>query len=58
MTIDTQDVRARSSSPDPGGVPLPTGELNRIAAVLNRANGTTSEATGKPSLPAPDTLAL
>ena len=60
MTIDARDVRALSSSPDPGGVPLPPTELDRIAAVLNRANSTHTpafEATVNPSPTAPDTRA-
>ena len=60
MSINAQDVRALSSSPDPGGVPLPTTELDRIANVLNRANSThtpAAEPTDKTSPSAPDTRA-
>ena len=59
MTITSRDVRALSSSPDPGGVPLPATEIDRIAAVLNRT--TTHTPAGAPtatrSPSAPDTRA-
>jgi hypothetical protein len=37
MTITPRDVRTLSSSPGPGGVPLPASQVGRIAAVLNRS---------------------
>ena len=57
MTVNARDVRALSSSPDPGGVPLPAAEVHRIAAVLNRSSTHTpaAEPTGKSTTPAPDT---
>lgn len=36
MTISSRDVRTLSSSPGPGGVPLPPDQVDRIAAVLNQ----------------------
>jgi hypothetical protein len=57
MSINAQDVRALSASPDPGGVPLPTDELDRIATVLNRAISThtpAAEPTDTPYPSAPD----
>jgi hypothetical protein len=60
MTINAADVRALSTSPEPGGVPLPPTEVDRIAAVLNYANSThTPEAkpTGNTSPSGPDTPA-
>ena len=59
MTITSRDVRALSSSPDPGGVLLPATEIDRIAAVLNRSTTRTPavEPTATPSLSAPGTRA-
>ena len=52
MTINAEDVRALSSSPGPGGVPLPATEVDRIAAVLNR----NTPARLRPSRPVPLTV--
>ena len=52
MTITARDVRASSSSPDTGGVPLRATEIDRIAAVLNR----NTPARLRPSRPVPLTV--
>ena len=57
MTINAEDVRALSSSPGPGGVPLPATEVDRIAAVLNSANSAASEPTDNPAPSAVDSRA-